>query len=69
MRGGVEGLRMDLANGDETFPPHPGPLPWERENRPPPSGESNALGRAGVSALNGGAHGAGGSDARLKKDA
>ncbi len=25
MKGGVEGLRMDLVNGDETFPPHPGP--------------------------------------------
>jgi hypothetical protein len=28
MKGGVEGLRMDLVNGEETFPPHPGPLPW-----------------------------------------
>jgi hypothetical protein len=34
------------------LPPHPGPLPGERENRPPLRGESNALGRAGVSALN-----------------
>src|SRR5260370_1494223 len=25
VRGGVEGLRMDLVNGHETFPPHPGP--------------------------------------------
>ncbi len=27
MRGGVEGLRMDLVNGDEIYPPHPVPLP------------------------------------------
>ncbi len=27
VRGGVEGLLMDLVNGDESFPPHPGPLP------------------------------------------
>src|SRR6266851_9302226 len=51
------------------LPPHPALSLGERENRPPPSGESNALGRAGVSALNRGAHGAGESDARLNKDA
>src|SRR5713226_10570436 len=41
----------------------------ERENRPPLSGESNALGRAGISALNRAAHGASRSDVRPKKDA
>jgi hypothetical protein len=38
----------------------------ESENRPPLNGESNALGRAGVSALNRGAHGASEKDARIK---
>src|SRR6266700_7348314 len=41
----------------------------ERENRQPLSGESKALDRAGVSALNRGAHSASGSDVRPKKDA
>src|SRR5260370_30076465 len=27
VRGGVVGLRMDLVNGGEVFPPRPGPLP------------------------------------------
>jgi hypothetical protein len=36
VRGGVEGLRMDLVNGDGTFPPHPGPTALEL-------GESTAL--------------------------
>src|SRR6266851_6185055 len=51
------------------LPPHPALSLGERENRSPLSGESNALGRAGVSALNRGAHGASGSDDRLNKDA
>src|SRR6266571_8357177 len=51
------------------FPLTPALSLGERENRPPLSGESNALGRAGVSALNRGAHGASGSEVRLKKDA
>ncbi len=37
------------------------------ENRPPLRGESNAAGRAGVSALNRRAHGASENDARLEK--
>src|SRR6266567_3250592 len=41
----------------------------ERENRQPLSGESKALDRAGVSALNRGAHSASGSDVRPKKNA
>ncbi len=42
MRGGLEGSHMDLVNGDETFPPHPGPLPLgggEGECFAVPSGE------------------------------
>jgi hypothetical protein len=51
------------------LPPHPGPLPQERENHPPCRGESNTVDRAGVSGLNREAHGASKSDVRPKKDA
>jgi len=51
------------------LPPHPALSLGERENRAPHSRESSALGRAAVSALNRRAHGASGSDNRLKKDA
>ena len=51
------------------FPLTPALSLVERENRLPLRGESNALGRVGVSALNRGAHAASGSDARLKQDA
>ncbi len=51
------------------FPLTPALSLVERENRPPLRGESNALGRVGVSALNRGAHAASESDARLKQDA
>src|SRR5438552_3316928 len=60
---------MDLSSGVATFPPHSTLSLGERENRPPLLGESNALGRADVSALNRRAHGASGSDARLETDA
>ena len=52
-----------------SLPPHPALSLGERENRPPLRGESNALGRAGVSAFNRGAHGASGSDVQPQKDA
>ena len=55
--------------GGAYLPPHPGPLPKERENRLPMSGESNALGRARAWALNRGAHGVSESEVGLKKDA
>jgi hypothetical protein len=51
------------------LPPHPALSLGERENRRPVRGESNALGRAGVSALNRAAHVASGSDVQPKKDA
>jgi hypothetical protein len=51
------------------LPPHPALSLRERENRPPLRGESNARGRAGVSAFNRGPHGASGSDLRLEKHA
>src|SRR6266478_7698778 len=66
----VEGRGVASALVFRAFlPPHPALSLGERENRPPLRGESNAQGRAGVSALNRGAHGATGSDARLNKDA
>ena len=52
-----------------TFPLTPALSLGERENRPPLRGESNALVRAGVLALNRGARGASGSDILPKKDA
>src|SRR5258708_16029125 len=51
------------------LPPHPALSLGERENRAPPRGESNALGRASVSALNRGGHSARGRDAQLEEDA
>ena len=54
---------------ERCFPLTPALSLGERENRPPRSGESNALGRAGAQALNRGARGASGSDVRSKKDA
>src|SRR5438445_4639977 len=42
-QGGVEALSMDLVHGSvATFPPHAGPLPWGRENRPPRFRQSKA---------------------------
>ena len=54
---------------ERCFPLTPALSLGARENRPPLRGESNALGRADVSALNRGAHGDNGSDARPNKDA
>ncbi len=54
---------------ERCFPLTPALSLGERENLPPRSGESNALGRAGAPALNRGARGASGSDVRSKKDA
>src|SRR5713101_2309326 len=56
-----------LSTGARLFPLTPALSLVERENRPPLRGESNALGRAGVSALNRRAHGASENDARLEK--
>src|SRR6266852_310337 len=61
-RGEAEGWRRSIEHGfgqwDRIFSPSPRPSPLGRENRPPLRGESNSLSRAGVSALNRGAHGA-----------
>jgi hypothetical protein len=66
----VEGRAVASALVFRAFlPPHPALSLGERENHPPLRGESNAVGRAGVSALNRGAHGANRSDVRPKKDA
>ena len=46
-----------LATGARIFPLNPALSLGERENRSPLRGESNALGGAGASALNRGAHG------------
>src|SRR5713226_7237041 len=74
VRGGVEALRMDLADGGAIFPPHPGAarcycLPWGEGESSAAAWLTNAPGRAGNSALNRAAHGASGSDARLKQNA
>ena len=57
------------STGTRLFPLTPALSLGERENRAPLPGEPNALGRAGVSALNRGAYCASGNDARLNKDA
>ncbi len=54
---------------ERSFPLTPALSLGERGNRPQLRGESSARARAGVSALNRGAHGASGSDARPNKDA
>ncbi len=62
-----KGCAWIWQTGTRLFPLTPALSLGERENRPPLRGESNALGRAGVSALNRGAHGASENDARLEK--
>jgi len=65
-------MRLTLTQCDH-FPDSsaltPALSPRERENRSPFGGDSITHGRSRVSALNRGAHGASGSDVRLKKDA
>jgi hypothetical protein len=58
-----------ITRRDRERPLTPALSPRERENRLPLSGESNALGRAGMTALNHGVYGASGSDVRPKKEA
>src|SRR6266568_4356236 len=66
----VEGRAVASALVFRAFlPPHPALSLGERENRRPLRGESNARDRAGVSASNRGAHGASGSEVRIKQDA
>ncbi len=69
--GGVasKGCAWTWSAGKRLFPLTPALSLGERENRPPLSGEPNALDRAGISALNCAAHGASGSDVHPKKDA
>src|SRR5437899_12396571 len=61
------GCSWMLSTGARHFPLTPALSLGERENRPPLRGESNAPGRAGVSALNRRAHGASENDAQLEK--